>query len=204
MSQQLQQFEGVGVPLAFSAGPIIILSGDIATLKTYLGDGADYSLVSQVSITVGPLADKTINLPSMAGLLAARAFAEKINGREYGSELTREEEVEAKAAGLVVVFGGSDDLAEFRGAIRDEAGIGTIRILPDGSFLSDEDLESMRDLVDRRILTRDDLPKLGIIKASYGDFHSYETKIPCACFIVNEGGEKFCEGIVFHINDLTA
>lgn len=45
-----------------------------------------------------------------------------LHGRKYGSEITPAEEAEAKAAGLLVVFGASDDLTEFRGAIHDEAG----------------------------------------------------------------------------------
>lgn len=45
-----------------------------------------------------------------------------LNGREYGDEITREEEAMAKAHGLVVVFGYSDDNMEFCGAITDEVG----------------------------------------------------------------------------------
>lgn len=47
-------------------------------------------------------------------------LAAKLDGREYGGEITREEERAAAAAGLVVAFGASDDLAEFRGAVNDE------------------------------------------------------------------------------------
>lgn len=49
-------------------------------------------------------------------------LAAMLNGREYRNEITREEAAEAKAAGLVVVYGASDDLMEFEGAIRDELG----------------------------------------------------------------------------------
>ena len=47
-------------------------------------------------------------------------FAKKLDGREYREEITREEAAEAKKNNLVVVFGASDDLIEFRGAIYDE------------------------------------------------------------------------------------
>ena len=50
----------------------------------------------------------------------AKELAAKLNGREYCREITDEEVRQAKEAGLVVVFGASDDLIEFRGAIRDE------------------------------------------------------------------------------------
>lgn len=49
-------------------------------------------------------------------------WAEKLDGRRYGNELSRDEEKELKDLGLVVVFGESDDLTEFRGAINDEVG----------------------------------------------------------------------------------
>ena len=49
-------------------------------------------------------------------------LAALINGRKYRHELTDKEEKAAKDARLVVVFGASDDLMEFRGAINDECG----------------------------------------------------------------------------------
>ena len=49
-------------------------------------------------------------------------LAARLTGREYRDEITAAEEAEARAAGLVVVFGASDDLMEFEGAIRDEIG----------------------------------------------------------------------------------
>lgn len=45
-----------------------------------------------------------------------KKWAEKLDGRKYGNELTRDEEKKLKDLGLVVVFGASDDLCEFRGA----------------------------------------------------------------------------------------
>lgn len=47
-------------------------------------------------------------------------LAKLMDGREYREEITPTEEALASSAGLVVVFGASDDLAEFRGAICDE------------------------------------------------------------------------------------
>jgi len=52
--------------------------------------------------------------------MTAAEFAEMLNGREYGNELTRNEEAMAKEYGLVVAYGASDDLMEFGGAICDE------------------------------------------------------------------------------------
>ena len=49
-------------------------------------------------------------------------FAKMLNGREYGSELTKDEVRLAKEGGLLVVFGASDDLTEFNGVYDDEIG----------------------------------------------------------------------------------
>ena len=49
-------------------------------------------------------------------------FAKLLNGREYTNEITKYEESVAKHNNLVVAFGASDDLLEFRGAINDEVG----------------------------------------------------------------------------------
>jgi len=48
-------------------------------------------------------------------------WAEKLTGREIGEELTTDEEKQAKRDGILIVFGASDDLCEFRGVIHDEA-----------------------------------------------------------------------------------
>jgi hypothetical protein len=49
-------------------------------------------------------------------------LAALLNGREYREEMTREEDRAARDAGLLVAFGASDDLLEFRGAVNDECG----------------------------------------------------------------------------------
>ncbi|UQV43660.1 hypothetical protein KIV45_17140 [Janthinobacterium lividum] len=59
------------------------------------------------------LAPVKLSKELLAGLLA---------GREYGSEMAKEEEQKAKAAGRLVIFGGSDELMEFRGFVHDERG----------------------------------------------------------------------------------
>ena len=59
-------------------------------------------------------------------------FAARLNGREYRSEITKDECAEAKSAGLVVVFGASDDLIEFGGALHGEGGC-----FDGGTFLLD-------------------------------------------------------------------
>lgn len=52
--------------------------------------------------------------------ITASEFAKLLDGREYGEEITEDEEVLALSNKLVVVFGASDDLIEFRGAFYNE------------------------------------------------------------------------------------
>ena len=101
-------------------------------------------------------------------------FAKILNGREYGLEMTPAEERQAEELGLVVVFGYSDDNAEFRGAIYDEIGC------YDGG----------------RVFERGD--KYIDAKWCDGEYSwMYDTNIPHAVFDIYEDGEKFCRGIVF-------
>ena len=59
-----------------------------------------------------------MNEQNTRGMTAAK-LAEQLNGIEYPASISRDLEAQAKAAGLVIVFGASDDLMEFRGAIHD-------------------------------------------------------------------------------------
>jgi len=59
-------------------------------------------------------------MDSRRSIKTAKYFADLLSGREYGSEITRTEAVEAARNGVVIVFGYSDDNMEFRGAIDGE------------------------------------------------------------------------------------
>ena len=48
-----------------------------------------------------------------------KEFADMLNGREYGIEITKQEEELADDLGFVVVFGYSDDNMEFRSVWHD-------------------------------------------------------------------------------------
>ena len=111
-------------------------------------------------------------------------FAEELNGREYGNEITPFEEQRAKELGFVVVFGYSDDNAEFRGAIYDEIGC------YDGGRVFEENGK--------------------YIDAVWCDGEycwTYNTNIPHATFDIYtfdiyENNEKFCKGIIFEKSEV--
>lgn len=132
-------------------------------------------------------------------------LAELINGREYGGEITKEEEATAKATGLIVIFGYSDDNAEFRGAICDEIGCydgGELYIQRDKVLPNHEDCECQ--------FCGYELAKKNAVKIQAiwgGDEYSWEFRavgIPAAGFDIMEEASKFCRGIVIDRNDICA
>lgn len=144
--------------------------------------------------------------PLAAGLLDAQAFAARITGRAYGEELTRDEIAHAKAAGLVVVYGASDDLMEFEGAIHDEVscyGGGTALVdregLLDRDQIDDSDDEAIADYVSRKSGARQ-IEALWAKEDGYS--WTYQTDIPHATFEIVEDGEPYCRGIVFALADV--
>lgn len=131
----------------------------------------------------------------------AKELAALLNGREYSNEITPEESAQAKAAGLVVVYGASDDLMELAGAIHDEVGCsdgGTAYLTSTG--LLTNDCES------------DNCPHFDKIKAKAtaieaiwadGDYSwTYKTTIHHETFEIVEGDDKYCRGIVFALADV--
>jgi hypothetical protein len=139
----------------------------------------------------------------------AKELAALLTGREYRREITREEEAQAKSAGLVVAFGASDDLLELRGAIHDEAGAydgGKVRVDHAGVIPSFEDIDRDDEEELRRYFQREnggvDVEALWNSEPGY----SWVIKpgIPHETFEIVEDGEPFCRGIVFTLADLPA
>lgn len=130
-------------------------------------------------------------------------LAAKLTGREMGHEITREEEAAAKDAGLVVLFGYSDDNAEFRGAIHDEIGCydgGTLYI-HEGELFNcrcDCECEHAERAHDR---AKEDGVQIEAVWCDSEDAPAwtYKTELPHATFDVMEDGAVFCRGIVFAV-----
>lgn len=135
-------------------------------------------------------------------------LAELLNGNEYTKEISNVLEIEAAAAGLVVVFGASDDLIEFRGATHNEAGCyegGEFWII-DGKLWEGPDCDHHGgDGCEHARRAEAEVKKRGVlINATWddGDYSwIYRTHIPHATFDVMEGKEKYCGGIVFSLAD---
>lgn len=126
----------------------------------------------------------------------AKELAGLLNGRGYLDEISRGECIAAKEAGLVVVFGQSDDLCELRGAVDDEIGCydgGTIYLDADGVFQSDCEDTSCK-LMDRHLKT---CRTIEICWGEDGYSWIYKTDIPHETFEIMDDGEKYCRGMVF-------
>lgn len=144
--------------------------------------------------------------------LTKESLAALLNGREYREEITAAECLQAKAAGLVVAFGYSDDNMEVRGAWgEDEFGCydgGFWKVGPDG-VLKDWDSVDHDDEAEcaayfkakpaaTKQLTAIWCPK--DLKCSW----AYKLDAPHATFDIMEDGELYCRGIVFSVADLAA
>lgn len=130
-------------------------------------------------------------------------LAAKLNNREYRNETTNSEEREAKKAGLVIVFGASDDLMEFRGAIHDEFdcyGGGSVYLTHVGLLTNEcenEDCPHFERL--KKTATT-----INAVWGTEGYSWVYKTAIPHATFDILEDGEKYYRGIVFALADVSA
>lgn len=140
-------------------------------------------------------------------MLTAKELADRLNGRQYLSEITRQEATEAKKSGLVVIHGGSDDLIYFDGAIYDELGawdgieflIDSKGVLPPWESAKENE-KSAADFIARK----PNAVKLTAYWCEPGqDFDwTYKTDIPHYKFEILDGPDMYCMGIVFSMNDL--
>ncbi len=118
-----------------------------------------------------------------------------LNGREYGREITREEERLARENNLFVAFGASDDLLAFRGAIDDAVEAfdgGVAYVTPNGlvkNWCADDDCPYCKKLIATA-------KTVNTIWNKDGYSWWITTTLPYAPFDIMEGGEKYCRGIV--------
>ena len=137
--------------------------------------------------------------------LSKELLAGLLTGREYGSKMAKEEELQAKAAGLIVIVGGSDDLMDFRGFVHAERGyypgrvalIDAAGLLPVREDIEDDDV--LKDFFARE-------PGARAVEALWcvGEGYSWKfrTDVPHATFEIEEDGEPYCRGIVIDVADL--
>ena len=137
----------------------------------------------------------------------AKELAAKLAGATYRNVISQDLAAEAKAAGLVVVYGQSDDLMEFAGAIDDELGCydgGTALVDANGLLKERDQIEDDDELKD--YFAREPHAKpIEALWAKEGDYSwTFKTDIPHETFEITEDGEPYCRGIVFALSDVKA
>ena len=130
--------------------------------------------------------------------MGIKEFADMLNGREYGySPFTNEEIKIAKENKFVIVYGASDDLVEFDGYYREEAGCFDGGIVTfDKNGTSDDGEEHQYKIA---------VFWCGKCKHSEKEYEAtwkYETDIPHATFYMMEDGEKYCKAMVLDVSNL--
>lgn len=123
--------------------------------------------------------------------LTKEELAKRINDRQYGYEPFSGIEYIAKKSGLVIVYGASDDLMEFRGAIEDE-----------GSCYDGGEVSFNKDGVQCEDECSNELNKIEAIWNEDGISWQYRTDIPHATFKLLGEKKIYCIGIVFSVSDL--
>jgi len=130
--------------------------------------------------------------------ITAKELAAQLNGCEYGNESVPDA---AKESGLVAVFGASDDLMEFRGAIHDEIDCydgGTAYLTSSGLLTNECEDENCPHFARMK-------KSAATIEAVWGEggySWTYKTEIPHETFEVVEDSDKYCRGIVFALSDV--
>jgi len=142
----------------------------------------------------GPVIAAEAPPPSLTALEAAK----RLDGSAYGSEGSKELFAAMKAAGLVAVFGYSDDGVELRGAIDDELGIGRFHVTPEGLLKNECDDDACPHFKRRQAGTATIEP----VEGAEGFVWTYRTTIPHRTFIVRDDGDLYCRGIVFALADV--
>jgi len=129
-------------------------------------------------------------------------LAEKLDGNEYGDIVPEYLHCAAKEEGLVIVYGASDDLVEFQGAIDDEVAAyngGTVYLNRFGLLIN----RCKDDLCPYFKQIQDEAERIEAVWSDTGKpCWTFETTIPHETLRVMEGGEVFCIGIVFSMKDL--
>lgn len=137
--------------------------------------------------------------------MSPQELAALLTGREYPFYPSKDgSAAQAKAAGLVVVYGASDDLMEFAGAIDDELGAydGTTAYLTSAGLLTSDCSDAACPYFAKLKESAATIEALWCAEDGYS--WTYKTEIPHATFEIIEDGEPYCRGIVFSLADVKA
>lgn len=139
--------------------------------------------------------------------MTSKELVAQLNGREYGSEITYHEEKAAEAAGLLVIFGYSDDNIELRGALEDEIGCfggGKFTLNREGILPKWDEHEEKSKQDAHEWFRQMQLPSTEL--SAKWDCNGYSWFITAGIdhevFDILEEGQPFCRGIVLSLEDI--
>lgn len=138
-------------------------------------------------------------------MMEPKELAAQLTGVEYDgsySTIMRAACEQAKAAGMVIVYGASDDLMEFGGAITDELGAwdGTTAYLTGDGLVQNECPDEDCPYFAKK---REAATTIDALWAAEGDYSwTYKTTVPHETFEIVEDGGPYCRGIVFKLSDV--
>lgn len=134
--------------------------------------------------------------------MTKKEFAEMLNGREIGEEMSTDDDNLANENGFVVIFGASDDLMELRGVIEDEVNCydGGTAYFAKGDLLTNEccyeDCPHFEKMKEKAI-------RINAVWGENGYSWVYDVgALPHATFDIMEEGETYCQGVVVDAKDL--
>lgn len=129
-------------------------------------------------------------------------FASRLHNREYGAEITAEDQKLACENDLVAIFGYSDDNTELRGAIDDEIPCyrGGVMLLHRTAVLPPHDDCECEFCGYQRKAKQCAQVAINVNDPDYT--FTYTTNLPHAPFEILEGTNKYCRGIVISVADL--
>ena len=137
--------------------------------------------------------------------MTKEAMAAALHGNAKGQEISRVMATEARHAGLVVVYGASDDGLVLRGALEEEVdawGGVTLLVTPEGLWddtSCGEECPHFLHAKESATYEGNTLEALWCAEELYS--WTYTTAIPHATFDVLEEGVPWCRGIVFRLAD---
>lgn len=121
-----------------------------------------------------------------------------LNGNQYRDEGSKELFAAMREARLVAVFGASDDLTIFAGAMDDEQYLGDFPIGSSGLIISEceegENCPYFAKIIEGAPLIQTDFSGTSGFQVT--------TKLPHARFIIMEDDEQYGEGLVFSLDDV--
>ncbi len=134
----------------------------------------------------------------------AYELANELNGKDYPLSIGAELIARAKASGLVIVTGSSDDIISFDGAIDGEGDVydgGEVLVSPTGVLEDFDNLES-EDEFDAYYAKKANAKPIEEFWYKDGVKWSYSTSIPHETFELFKGGEVICVGLVFSVSGI--